>query len=74
MSRHDMADYLGLNVASLSRAFAVLRREGVIWPATPKTIIVDNLDELARRTPVSDTLISLSIRRMHRVDGILLCF
>jgi CRP/FNR family transcriptional regulator len=75
MSRHDIADYLGLNVASISRAFAVLRREGVIWPATPKTIIVDNLDELARRTPVSDTLIGLYKAHVSRgwSSSLLLC-
>ncbi len=50
MTRRDIADYLGLTVETISRTFALLRRDGTIALLNPNQVVVlrtETLDELA---------------------------
>jgi len=50
MLRHDIADYLGLTVESVSRAFQALEDDGVVRRRSPKLIRIMNPDALRRAT------------------------
>lgn len=54
MSRADIADFLGLTIETVSRAFSLLRKAGTIALATPQTVSVLDLDALIGASEVGD--------------------
>ncbi len=49
MSRHDLADYAGLSMETVSRTFTRLRKEGVIETPDTRFVVVSDTDALQDR-------------------------
>ena len=47
MTRHDVADYLGLTVGTVNRCFTRLQRQGVIELSDPQNVRLVDMDRLA---------------------------
>ena len=47
MTRHDVADYLGLTVGTVNRCFTQLHRQGVIELSDPQNVRLVDMDRLA---------------------------
>lgn len=52
MSREDIADYLGLNAETVSRALSQLRKSGLVKFLTRSDYVVTDMAALAKRLPV----------------------
>ena len=48
MSRHDIADYLGLTTETVSRTFTAFKKEGVIAAPSPSSLQITDLKALER--------------------------
>lgn len=54
MSRADIADFLGLTIETVSRAFSALRKSGSIALETPQRVLVRDLEALINASQIDD--------------------